>query len=449
MDDPLSFYFAACAAAYVRGKLAREARMADTDGALFEIPLDRLVPEDHARLIRLGQAAGLRLHRFKRTMGLPRVARVLGILRGLAPTELLDVGSGRGAFLWPLLDAFPALSVTIVEQDPVRVADAQAVHEGGMARLAALHADTTELPLASESFDVATMLEVLEHIPDAQRALHEVVRVTRQILWRSEEFLAMPVPFAVREVIVSLVRLHGLPLYLLDEANPQRAIIRASQIVRCDRLALLAEADARGRRCDDQQELLARVELFRGYAREQRCLEGPRAFPSDHGRFLYFHQEHEDPDYRPYDDARCTVTLMVGLPGAGKDTYIQRHLPHAPVISLDALRHTLGVAAEDEQAPVIAAAMTQARAYLRAGQDFVWNATNVTRRMRARLIGLFTAYGARTRIVYVETPFPVLLRRNATRARPVPDAVIRRLADALDMPDPTEAHVVEWVADSR
>ena len=35
--------------------------------------------------------------------------------RGLAPASLLDVGSGRGAFLWPLLEAFPGLPVIAVE----------------------------------------------------------------------------------------------------------------------------------------------------------------------------------------------------------------------------------------------------------------------------------------------------------------------------------------------
>jgi ubiquinone/menaquinone biosynthesis C-methylase UbiE len=180
MDESLTFYFGACAAAYVRGKLAHAARMPLADRRLFERELAELSPDDLARLIRLGQEAGLRLHRFKRTMGLPRVARVLGILRGLAPDDLLDIGSGRGAFLWPLLDAFPALLVTMVDQDPIRVADAQAVHDGGFSYLTAVRMDTTDLAFADNAFDVVTMLEVLEHVPAAERAVREVVRVARR-----------------------------------------------------------------------------------------------------------------------------------------------------------------------------------------------------------------------------------------------------------------------------
>ena len=41
------------------------------------------------------RAAGVRVHNFKRKEGPARVGRTLGILRGLQPTSLLDVGSGR------------------------------------------------------------------------------------------------------------------------------------------------------------------------------------------------------------------------------------------------------------------------------------------------------------------------------------------------------------------
>lgn len=88
-DDLL---FARLAAAYVRGKLAHMIDPPLSDPALSDPPLAALSDEQQAALLALGRAHGLRMHRFKRTMGLPRVAKVLGILRGLAPTELLDIG---------------------------------------------------------------------------------------------------------------------------------------------------------------------------------------------------------------------------------------------------------------------------------------------------------------------------------------------------------------------
>ncbi len=120
------------AAAFVRGTLHH---IPECDPALFDTPLDRLNEAQCAALIQLGQLRDLRLHRFKRTMGLPRVAKVLGVLKGVQPTELLDIGSGRGAFLWPLLDTFPQLPVTALDTLAYRIADLQAVRAGGVATL--------------------------------------------------------------------------------------------------------------------------------------------------------------------------------------------------------------------------------------------------------------------------------------------------------------------------
>jgi ubiquinone/menaquinone biosynthesis C-methylase UbiE len=177
LDRLLGSYYAV-AAAYVRGSLRGTSH--ETDAALFSPPLESLGEREMALLLEIGLGAGLRLHRFKKTMGLPRVARVLGVLRGLQPADLLDIGSGRGAFLWPLLDAFPDLPVTAVDCAEYRVQMLQTVAAGGVSRLAVRQADATALPFADAQFDVVTALEVLEHIPDAEVAVLEIVRVARR-----------------------------------------------------------------------------------------------------------------------------------------------------------------------------------------------------------------------------------------------------------------------------
>jgi len=175
-------YYQRLACAYIRGKLGPGIAGDEASRGLFDCPLDALSQEEMQALIRLGVEAGLRLHRFKRTMALARVQKVLGILKGLHPASLLDIGSGRGAFLWPLLDAFPALPVTMLDLLDYRVADIQAVQAGGIERLSASQMDVTALGFADRSFDVVTMLEVLEHIPAAEKALAEVCRVARRCL---------------------------------------------------------------------------------------------------------------------------------------------------------------------------------------------------------------------------------------------------------------------------
>ena len=157
-------YYTEFAAAFVRGRL----------------PDAGAAPADE--LIRRGAAAGLRLHKFKRSAALPRVRRVLGVLRGVAPADLLDVGSGRGVFLWPLLDAFPELPVLAIDRRPDRVADLQAVRAGGVQRLRPALMDVTRLALPDRAVDVVTFLEVLEHLTEPARALAEAVRVARRFV---------------------------------------------------------------------------------------------------------------------------------------------------------------------------------------------------------------------------------------------------------------------------
>ncbi len=144
---------------------------------------------------------------------------------------------------------------------------------------------------------------------------------------------------------------------------------------------------------------------------------------------------------------------MAGLPGAGKDTWIKANVPAGvPVLSLDALRRDLGVAPTNDQGLVVAAAKERAKTLLRASRPFVWNATNVSKPLRASLVDLFTAYqGARVRIVYVHAPLARVLEQNKRRggASAVPEPIIRALHARLDVPDPTEAHRVEIACSGR
>jgi predicted kinase len=268
-------------------------------------------------------------------------------------------------------------------------------------------------------------------------------QMTRLILWRD---LAPGEPrefFHIRESIVGLVRHHFLPFHVLEATDPRRRIVEASQTVRCDWLAILAEADSRGRKCMDKANILDRVTIFRDFAEEQGCMAGPRQFPSDHSRFVYFHEKSADPDRLVYDDTKLEVVLMSGLPAAGKDTWVRDNLPSLPMVSLDQIRRQLKIAPDDDQGAVINMAREHAREHLRHQQAFVWNATNTSRTLRSQVIQLLDDYHAQVRIVYVETAWEELLRRNRSRENPVPQDVIERLTERLEVPDLTEAHRVE------
>ena len=132
--------------------------------------------------------------------------------------------------------------------------------------------------------------------------------------------------------------------------------------------------------------------------------------------------------------------MMSGLPGSGKDTWLEKNRPDLSVVSLDDIRSQLDLEATDNQGPVIQAARDQCRELLRAGQSFAFSATNLIRQTRKRWIDLLTDYNARIEAVYVEPRFEIILAQNKLRERPVPEGVIRELAAKVEPPNWTEIH---------
>ena len=124
--------------------------------------------------------------------------------------------------------------------------------------------------------------------------------------------------------------------------------------------------------------------------------------------------------------------------------WIRETHPDMPVVSLDEIRAELRVSPTERQGKVIQTAQERAREYLRNKQPFVWNATNLTRETRGKLTGLFERYGARVRIVYLETDWEERIERNNSRENAVPESVVDQMLGRTVLPAPDEAQTVEW-----
>jgi SAM-dependent methyltransferase len=94
-----------------------------------------------------------------------------------ARDSVLDAGSGTGALAFALADALPAVRVTGVDPSSDYVRYAQARSPGDRVRFMVGDAQALEIPGAT--FDKTLALLVLNFIPDAAKALRELVRVTR------------------------------------------------------------------------------------------------------------------------------------------------------------------------------------------------------------------------------------------------------------------------------
>ena len=163
------------ALAYIISKLPKESQLITLGKTL-----DKLNSDQVDSLFLLAKEKELKLYHFKKTELLPRVEKVLGHINAFYPKTMLDIGTGRGVFLWPLLDFYPELDVTCIDVLSKRIEFLEHVRSGGISNITPELSDiqTTEFP--DDSFDVVTFLETLEHIPNPEMALKNAFRMAKR-----------------------------------------------------------------------------------------------------------------------------------------------------------------------------------------------------------------------------------------------------------------------------
>jgi len=283
-------------------------------------------------------------------------------------------------------------------------------------------------------------------------------QMARVILWD------MDVPFQCREAVCSIIRNHTKPFWLLE--NDERMKRTALQIMLdtdIEMLSAVVMADNHGRQCEGRDATAENLELAFEYMKELTCACAPESiypmsssrgpitscshiFSNEESRFRFFRNPELREPYNAFPSHRCTVFLLSGLPGAGKDHWIEHSAAEGlPVISLDKIRAETGARPSGDQRAVISAAKEKARELLRTKQGFIWNATNLSRQIRDQLTDLCADYEARIEIVYLDCSRRRLYEQNRNRSQSVPENVIEKLLSRWEIPDFTEAHSVSYI----
>ena len=191
---------------------------------------------------------------------------------------------------------------------------------------------------------------------------------------------------ALREEIARMTRFHGRPAFLLERDEPAHEVVRLSWLVSNKLLYLFAMADTRGRTTAETSRPEENLHFWKMVAEENDCYTKPYEFANCHARFLFYRQEQPDLYYIPHEDYSCTVTVLAGLPGSGKDRWLGSNRPDGPVVSLDNIRREMKVTPTDNQGKVVQVGREQCREMLRSCTSFAFNATNIVRQTRQRWV---------------------------------------------------------------
>jgi len=114
------------------------------------------------------------------------------LLARAAPRSLLDVGCGEGVLVHRWALTMPDRRVVGIDLEEESIQAGWAERQAANLEYRTMPAD--DLPFATGEFDLATAIEVLEHVPDPERTLAEMARcaerhllvsVPREPLWRA------------------------------------------------------------------------------------------------------------------------------------------------------------------------------------------------------------------------------------------------------------------------
>lgn len=253
--------------------------------------------------------------------------------------------------------------------------------------------------------------------------------------------------------IIGLIGYHQVPKLLVIKDKNKWNYMNLSNKARMDLLYFLEVADIKGRFCPDKKEQLEYLDLFKLYSEEFNCFDKSytpfisenqyvqrKGFKALINGDITMPEEAEAKFYK-HKDNYAEVSVLCGLSGVGKSTYIKNNFKEHFIISLDDIRQKIGKNRQDHsnEGEVVRKAKIDLKTALNAKKKIVYDATNLRRDFRDKIIGLSSDYHALTEVVLLTDTLSNIYKRDNDREYSVGKKVLDYQHTRFEYPEHDEA----------
>lgn len=135
-----------------------------------------------------------------------------------------------------------------------------------------------------------------------------------------------------------------------------------------------------------------------------------------------------------------TLTMLIGLAGAGKSTYAQKLTPYADILSSDDLRMELfgDVNDQEHNTEVFTELNRRCKELLRKGRSVCLDCTNISRKKRMAFLKELKNIRCKKVCVLMAVPYEYCLAQNFARDRQVHEDIIIRQYKNFNIPSVNE-----------
>lgn len=252
----------------------------------------------------------------------------------------------------------------------------------------------------------------------------------------------------LREKVCYMIR--TLPNFITMFTNDMvvRTIMKTSWgLATVEDMLTLFACEYRGGNYGDNAEWLNdKLGFVKKMASDIKCYNNKYDFDNKSQKNSFFYQMPDDTQSKK--GKRFTVYFMVGLPGAGKDTYISKKLHGIPTVCRDDIRTEIGIKGQKPQGTkkeedLVTKLVNERIVDLcEKRASFIINNTNLKKEYRDSFEKMILPYKPKIVFIYVEAP-NVNENKNR-RSGQIPPSVIERMSKNLDFPEPYEYDEIRY-----